>query len=102
MGGDDFTLGLGIGAFLLAGWVDTKLGDSRPGTPARLTAHVIAGFVLLWAAVGVLHLVDGAGAPEAALLGTVLATFLPALAYALLTGLWLIRMLEDIRRLARR
>ena len=102
MGGIDFTLALALGGFLLASWVDAKVGDARPGTPARLTAHVVAGFVLLQASVGVLYLVDGAGGSEAALLGAVLAVFLPALAYAFLTGLWLIRMLADIRRLARR
>jgi hypothetical protein len=102
MGKIEFTLALGVGGFLLASWVDAKVGEARPGAPARLTAHVVAGFVLLQASVGVLYLVEAAGAPEGAFLAAVLAVFLPALAYALLTGLWLIRMLADSRRLARR
>jgi hypothetical protein len=102
MGGIDFTLALAVGGFLLASWVDARVGDGRPGTPARLTAHVVAGFVLLQASVGVLYLVEAAGAGEAAFLVAVLTVFLPALTYALLTGLWLIRLLADVSRLARR
>jgi hypothetical protein len=102
MGGIDFTLALAVGGFLLASWVDAKVGETRPGTPTRLTAPVVAGFVLLQASVGVLYLSNAAGAYETTLLGAVLAIFLPALAYALLTGLWLIRMPGDITRLARR
>jgi hypothetical protein len=102
MGGVDFTLALAVGGFLLASWVDAKVGESRPGTPARLTAHVIAGVVVLQASAGVLYLVEAGGVSEAGFLVAVLAIFLPALVYALLTGLWLIRMVAEIRRLARR
>jgi hypothetical protein len=99
MEGIDFTLALGLGGFLLASWVDSKVGESRPGTPARLTVHVVAGFVILQASVGVLYLVE---AGSVGFLAVVLGLFLPALVYMLLTGLWLIRMLAEIRRLARR
>ena len=58
--------------------------------------------MLLQASVGVLYLIAAAEAPEAALLVAVLSVFLPALVYALLTGLWLIRLLGEIRRLAGR
>jgi hypothetical protein len=102
MGGIDFTVALAVAGFLLASWVDSKVGESRPGTPARLTVHVVAGFVILEASVGVLYLVEAGGAPEVWFLAAVLGVFLPALVYMLLTGLWLIRMLVEIRRLARR
>ena len=35
------------------------------------------------------------------MMAAVLSLFLPALVYALLTGLWLFRMLAEIMRLAR-
>jgi hypothetical protein len=99
MGGMGFTVALAVGGFLLASWVDGKVGESRPGTPARLTVHVVAGFVILQASAGVLYLVEAGGV---GFLAALLGLFLPALVYALLTGLWLIRMLAEIRRLARR
>jgi biotin transporter BioY len=95
------TLGLVVGAFLLAGWVDARVGDSRPESPVRRIGHVLVGLVVLEASVGVLYLVQAAGAPEAAFMVAVLGVFLPALVYSLLTALWLLRTLAEIARVAR-
>jgi hypothetical protein len=62
----------------------------------------LVGVLLLQASVGGLYLVQSSGAPEAGLMAAVLGLFLPALIFAILTGLWLIRMLADIAGLARR
>jgi hypothetical protein len=102
MGGNGFSLALVAGGFLLASWVDAKVGDSRPGTPGRLVAHVVAGLVAMGASVGSLYLLQALGVPQSGLTAAVLALFLPALVYSLLTGLWLLRMLAEITRLARR
>jgi hypothetical protein len=96
------TAGLVVGAFLLAVWVDVRVGDARPESPVRRVAHVIVAFVLLEASVGVLYLVHAATIPQVAFMGVVLAVFLPALTYSLLTGMWLVRTLVEIARLARR
>lgn len=96
------TLGLVVGAFLLAIWVDARVGDSRPEAPGRRIGHVVVAFLLLEASVGVLYFVDSLGLPQAAFMGVVLTVFLPALTYALLTGMWLARTLADIARLVRR
>jgi ABC-type glycerol-3-phosphate transport system permease component len=56
----------------------------------------------LQASVGGLYLVQAAGASQAGLMAAVLGLFLPALIFALLTGLWLLRMLADIVGVARR
>jgi hypothetical protein len=96
------TLGLVVGAFLLAVWVDARVGESRPESPGRRVAHVLVAFVLLQASVGVLYLVDSFSIPQMAFMGVVLSVFLPALTYSLLSGMWLVRTLVEIARLARR
>ena len=101
MGRIDFTLALVAGGFLLASWVDAKVGDSRPESPIRRMVHVLVGLAVLEASVGALYLVEGAGAPEALFMVAVLGLFLPALVYVLLAGLWLLRTLAEIARLAR-
>jgi heme A synthase len=96
------TLGLVVGAFLLACWVDARIGDSRPESPGRRVGHVLVAFVCLQASVGVIYLVYGVGIPQLAFMGVVLAVFLPALTYSLLTAMWLIRTLVEIAGFARR
>ena len=57
---------------------------------------------VLHASVGGLYVVQAAGAPQVGLLAATLVLFLPALTFAMVTGLWLLRMLADIAGLARR
>jgi hypothetical protein len=102
MGGIDFTFALAAAGFLLASWVDARVGDSRPESPAKRIGLCLAGVLVLQASVGALYLVEGAGASEAGLLLGVFGIFLPALVFAFLTGLWLMRTLADIAGLARR
>jgi hypothetical protein len=102
MGGIDFTLALVTGAVLLAGWVDARVGDSRPESPMRRMGHVLVGLAVMEGSVGALYLVQAAGPPQAVFMVAVLGLFLPALVYVLLAGLWLLRTLAEIARLARR
>ena len=102
MGGIDFTFVLAGSAFLLASWVDAKVGDSRPASPAKRIGLCLVGVVVLHLTVGGLYLIQAAGASQAGMMAAVLGLFLPALIFALLTGVWLLRMLVDIAGLARR
>ena len=102
MGGIDFTFALAVGAFLLASWVDARIGDSRPEAPAKRIGLCLLGVLALQGSVGALYLVQAAGASQAGLMAAVLGLFFPALTFALLTGLWLLRMLADIVGVARR
>src|SRR5436190_184484 len=98
MGGTILTLALAGGGLLLASWVDAKVGDSRPESPIKLIGLCLVGTLLLQASAGVLYLFKS----EAALMAGVFGLFLPALVFAMLTGLWLLRLLAGIAGLARR
>jgi hypothetical protein len=98
MGGNNLTLALAAGALLLASWVDARVGDSRPESPMKRIGLCFVGVLLLQASVGGLYLFES----QAALMAAVLGLFLPALVFAMVTGLWLIRMLADIAGVARR
>ena len=102
MGGIDFTFALAVGAFLLASWVDARVGDSRPESPMKRIGLCFAGVLILQASAGGLYVVKAAGAPPAGLLAATIVLFLPALTFAMVTGLWLLRMLAEIAGLARR
>jgi len=100
MGGIDFTLALTLAAGMLAAWVDIRLGDARPETPMQRMVHAGLGVVALFAAVGLLYLVHGV--PHGLFMVAVLTVFLPALVYALLAALWMMRSLADLTGLAGR
>src|SRR5712692_5201727 len=102
MRGIDFTFALAAGALLLASWVDAKVGDARPESPMKRIGLCLVGVLALHASVGGLYVVQAAGAPQAGLLAATLVLFLPALTFAMVTGLWLLRMLAEIAGLARR
>lgn len=92
------TLALAGGGLLLASWVDAKVGESRPESPAKRVGLCLVSVLLLQASVGALYLLES----QTALMAGIFGLFLPALVFAMLTGLWLIRMLADIAGLARR
>jgi len=94
---DNFALGLLVGGFLLASWVDSRVGDSRPAAPMRRIYHALAGVIVLLLSVGGLNLVHGLGVSEPVLLLAVFGLFLPALVYALLTALWVVRTAAELR-----
>jgi hypothetical protein len=101
MGGDAFVVLLAIGALLVAVWLDHRLGERRPSSPVRRVAHAVAAFVVLQLATAgsayVVHRNPTLGHELIALF----ALFLPSLIYAFLSGLWLMRTLADVARLAR-
>ena len=92
------TFGLAVAGFLLASWVDARVGDSRPEAPAKRIGLCLVAVLLLQASVAGLYLFKS----QTGLMVGVFGLFLPALVFAMLTGMWLIRMLADITGLARR
>jgi len=96
----DFTLALTFGAAVLAMWLDARLASVRPRTPTWSLVHAVLSLLGLVAAVGLLYLVHGV--PEKLFMVAVLTVFLPALIYALLAMLWMLRLLTDITGFARR
>jgi hypothetical protein len=102
MGKAEFTVALAVGAFLLASWVDARVGDSRPESPIRRSVHVMLGLVVLKLSVLLLAVIHGSGVPNGGMLVAAMVFFLPALVYTFLTGLWMMRTLAEVSRLARR
>jgi hypothetical protein len=102
MGDADFTVALTAGAFLLASWVDARVGDARPSSAGKRMAHALVGVVAVQAAVGALYGVQAASGSQTVLMAAVLAVFLPALVYAMVAGLWMVRMLAELTRSASR
>ncbi len=89
----DFTTALTLGAGLLAIWFDLRLLAVRPKSPAQSLLHAGLGLLALFGATGLVYLVHGV--PQALFMVTVLVVFLPALVYALLAGLWMLRALAE-------
>ena len=82
--------------------VDARIGDSRPESPIRRSVHVLLALVALKLAVVLVAVVHASGVPKVTVLIAVMVFFLPALVYTFLTGLWMMRMLAEVSRLARR
>ncbi len=87
------TLGLAVGAALLAAWLDVRLGEARPQTAKQIFVHAALSVVALMGSVGLLSLVYGI--PQATFMVVVLTVFLPALVYAMLAGFWMLRALTS-------
>jgi hypothetical protein len=89
-----FTLTLTLGAALLAVWFDARFSALRPKSIGHGFIHAVLGVFTMFGAVGLLQLVYGI--PDAAFMAIVLGVFWPALVYALLAGLWMLRALADL------
>jgi hypothetical protein len=97
-----FTTSLTLAAALLAIWLDLRIGDGRPDGVGRRVGHAVVGFILLQLSSSLLVYAKDHGLAPSKLMVGVLLLFAPALIYALLTGLWLMRTLADVARFARR
>jgi hypothetical protein len=88
------TVALTLGAGALAVWLDARFAALRPKTAAGGLTHAAVGVFAMLGAAGLLQLVYGI--PEKAFMALVLGVFFPALAYALLAGLWMLRALANL------
>jgi hypothetical protein len=91
----NFTMTLTAGAFILAAWLDNRLDERRPATIARRVAHVAISCVLLQLAAVGMTLVAPNDADKARQFVSVFVVLLPALVYAFVAGLWLLRTLAE-------
>jgi len=89
-----FTLTLTLGAALVAVWLDARFPALRPKGLAQGFVHAALGVFTMFGAVGLLQLVYGI--PDGAFMALVLGVFGPALVYALLAGLWMLRALASL------
>lgn len=89
-----FTLTLTLGAALVAVWFDVRFPALRPTSIAHGFIHAALGVFSMFGAVGLLELVYGI--PQGAFMALVIGVFWPALIYALLAGLWMLRALADL------
>lgn len=87
---------MGVAAAILAVWVEARIGGRRPGSLRARMAHTAAAFVLVQASSAALaRLIQPDMAPRMSVT-LVLLLFLPALVYAFVVGLWLLRTLKEI------
>ena len=100
MRGIDLTLVMPVAGALLAVWLDVRLGDVRPESPTQRMVHAGLSVVALFGSVALLAIVHGV--PQGLFLVAVLTVFFPALVYALLACLWMLRSLSDLTGLAGR
>lgn len=85
-----FLVALLVGAGALALWIDVRFPDLAPSDPrGRLTAALIA--------VALVSIVPVSTAGGAATMVSLLGVVLPAMCFALLTTLWLLRMVAAAR-----
>jgi hypothetical protein len=90
----DFTLALTLGAALLAIWLDTRFPGIRPKTAAQGLTHAAIGVFAMFGAAGLLSFIYGM--PQWGFMTVLMAVFFPALVYALLTFLWMLRALANL------
>jgi uncharacterized membrane protein YeaQ/YmgE (transglycosylase-associated protein family) len=87
-------LTLTLGAALVAVWLDDRFPSLRPKTAAQGFIHAAIGTFAMLGAAGLLQLAYGI--PDGAFMALVLGVFGPALVYALLAGLWMLRALANL------
>lgn len=91
MSSASFIIGLGIGAALLAFWVQLRFSNLAPQTLGWAIFHLVVTTVLAQLTKAVF------GSVELQPLGTMALVFglaLPTLVYAFLTGMWIIRIAQ--------
>ena len=86
-----FVLVLGLGAALLAGWIEVSFPKLAPADLARIMLHLLVSAAT--ATFLVPNLIDAA-VSRGLVLVAVFAIALPALVYCLLVGFWLLRFLS--------
>jgi ABC-type uncharacterized transport system permease subunit len=84
MSNSTFVLALAAGAGLLAVWVHVRFPTLAPERLGRTILHAAAAFALL-------KMTTLSGEDSTTVLGTVLLLVLPALVYALLCTIWMLR-----------
>ena len=95
-----FSVCLAVASALLAVWVDVRLDKRRPASPALRIGHAAAAYLILQGVVAATSGLDQA--PMGERLAAIFGLVLPSLVYSFLAGVWLMRTLAEVARLARR
>jgi len=90
-----------IGAAVLAGWLDWRLGKRRPVSLMYCMGHAAAAFAVLQLATAGSGYVAGATAGADRGLSVLFGFLLPSLIYCFLATIWLMRTLAEAARLTR-
>jgi hypothetical protein len=88
-----FVLTLAVAAALLALWCHVRWPGAAPATWAAGALRVLAGFLLLQ--VGVIVLEQAVGISPGMALLAVVGVVVPALTFAFLTSLWVLKLFAD-------
>jgi hypothetical protein len=91
-----------VGAALLALWLDWRFDGRRPTSLTHRIVHAMAACVVLRLAFSAGDQLVGASSSPQQRLMMLFALVLPCLIYTLLAGLWLVRTLAEVSRLAGR
>ena len=94
MSNGTFVLALTVGAGLLALWIHVRFPALAPERLPRTLAHAVVAFALLLA-------LPGVGSSPAAVFAALFGLVLPALVYALLCSLWVLRHFQTALGLPR-
>jgi|GraSoiStandDraft_4_1057263.scaffolds.fasta_scaffold3483356_1 hypothetical protein len=95
MHGSLIAIELTVGAAILALWVELRVGERRPASFQRRIAHTAAAYaVLQLAGYGLNRLVND-GTPPTLRLLFVFLLILPALIYAFVVAVWVMRTLRE-------
>jgi hypothetical protein len=92
----EFTLAMPAAALALALWFDARFASVRPTSLAQSFVHTAMSMFALFSAVGLLELVYGI--PQTLFIVVTLTVFMPALVYAVIAGVWLLRAFATAAR----
>lgn len=82
-----FVLVLAVGAGLLAVWIHARFPGLAPERVGKTLLHAGAAFVLL-------RLIPGLGDSTPAMFAGIFLFFLPAIVYALVCSIWLLKLTQ--------
>ena len=94
MSNEVFVLAVALGAALLAAWTYARFPSWAPEKLGRIVLHVAIAFVIL-------QLVPGVAGSPAAAFATIFLLLLPALVYALLSTLWVLKFAQQALGMSR-
>ena len=93
-----FVVFLAVGAGLLALWFDSRFPTLAPESLRQAVLHVCAAFLIGRVVVPLVLPAIVERTPEAALAVAVVAVALPAVAYAFLAGVWVLKLMYGTLR----
>jgi hypothetical protein len=85
-----------VGAGMLALWINARFPNLLPERRGVLLVHLVASLAGLQAAPALMRLVPGVETVALPATAALLGLFLPALVYAFLSALWVIRTVQGV------